>query len=66
MALDVLPQLGRRRFDMTFRQLIHNELMTFDTGFPPSLIHTLAEPLKEDVQQIAERDERLQSARFQQ
>ena len=66
MAFDVLSQFGRRGSDATFRQFIDNQLVTFDTSLPPSPVHALAKPLKEDVQQVTERHQRLQPARIQQ
>lgn len=59
MAFDVLSHFGRRCGDITLRQFDYNSLVAVNANFPLGLLNALAESLKEDVQQIAERDERL-------
>jgi hypothetical protein len=65
MIFDVRPQFGRRGRDFLFSQMVDDALVAFDAFFPFGAVDAVAEPLEEDLQQIAERDERLESARFQ-
>jgi hypothetical protein len=58
MAFDMFAQFRDGSGDVIDCESIHNSLVTFDANFPFRLLDALAESLKEDVEQITERDER--------
>ena len=61
MAFDVFAQLCGRFVEIAGGEVIDKAAVTLDSLFPARFLHALAKPLEKDVQQIAERHERLQS-----
>ena len=62
VALDVLPQFLGRLLDILIAQVIDDSLVACRAGFPFSHLDTVAKSPEEDLQQIAKRDERCESA----
>ncbi|MCE2754210.1 MAG: hypothetical protein LW720_20315, partial [Pirellula sp.] len=62
VAFDVLAQLCGRFVEIAGGKVIDKAAVTLDSLFPARFLHAFAKPLKKDVQQIAERHKRLQSA----
>lgn len=66
VALDMLAELRGGVVEFSIGQKIDETAMTLDSPFPLRLLHALAKPLEEDVEQVSEGYERLQPAGFQQ
>ena len=59
VAFNMFPQFVASGLQFTVPKCINQTLVTFDAGLPFSLLHTLSKTLKEKIEQIVERNQRL-------